>query len=184
MLKFNFIPRACWTLGYKWEVNLGSRFEIIDTGTPCNLTTLFTYNFANLSTESIIFIDKKSIYLVNRSTMTQTSSLPPFPLGNPTQSLWWYFLTSIQVSAGHILNHFFHTKPVAAKATLVSGVWCLYSTISLILSHIPSSVAAKAPLVSGVPLSLVDTLHTWPHTQPLLSSYLATSKVLLNPSSS
>jgi hypothetical protein len=150
VLKLNFIPKACWTLGYKWEVNLGSRFETIDTGTPCNLTTLFTYNFANLSTESVIFIDKKSIYLVNRSTMNQTSSLPPFPLGNPdtksmvifshfhsgisrphTQPLLSYSTSGCEGPAGFwclvlILNHFSHTQPhtIISGCEGLAGFWC------------------------------------------------------------
>ena len=44
MLNFNSIPIAFWILGHNLDMNLGSRSNIIDIGTPCNLTTSLTYN--------------------------------------------------------------------------------------------------------------------------------------------
>ena len=45
VLKFNFVPIACCKLGHNLDVNLGSRSDIIETGTPWSLITSFTYNF-------------------------------------------------------------------------------------------------------------------------------------------
>jgi hypothetical protein len=77
------VPKASCMLDHNREVNQGSQSETIDTGTPCNLTTSFIYNRANLSIESVIFIGKKRADLVNLSIITHIASLPFFPLGKP-----------------------------------------------------------------------------------------------------
>jgi len=57
-------------LGHNLDVNLGSRSDIIETGTPWSMITSSTYNFTNLSTESVIFIGKNKADFVSQSTTT------------------------------------------------------------------------------------------------------------------
>ena len=52
MLKYNRVQMASCKLDQNLDVNLGSRSETIDIGTPCNLTISSTYNWANLSNGS------------------------------------------------------------------------------------------------------------------------------------
>ena len=59
MLKCNRVSMASCKLDQNLDVNLGSRFEIIDIGTPCNLTISSTYNWANLSNESSLLTGRK-----------------------------------------------------------------------------------------------------------------------------
>jgi hypothetical protein len=58
VLRFTSVPKARCKHDHNLEVNLGSRSDTIDKGTPCSLTTSFTYNLANLSTGSVIFMGK------------------------------------------------------------------------------------------------------------------------------
>jgi len=86
---------------HKREVNLGFRSKTINMSTLCNLTISFTYNFANLLTESIISIEKKNTNLVNRSIMTQIASLPLLPLCNTNKkSLVIFFHFHSGISSG------------------------------------------------------------------------------------
>ena len=82
MLRFNFVPNVRCKLGHSLDVNLGSRSDTIDTGTPWSLTTSLMYNFASLSTKSVALIDKNKTDFVSRSTISHMASLPFFPLGN------------------------------------------------------------------------------------------------------
>ena len=85
--KFNLVPKVCCILGHKQDVNMRLRYETIDTGIPCNLTTSFTYSLTNLSTEFAIFIGKKKAYLVNLLAITQMTSLPFFLSKPDTKSI-------------------------------------------------------------------------------------------------
>jgi len=83
VLRFTSVPKARCKHGHNLEVNLGSQSDTIDMGTPCSLITSFTYNFANLSTGSVILMGKNRADLVSQSTTTHITSLPFFPFGNP-----------------------------------------------------------------------------------------------------
>jgi hypothetical protein len=118
VLRFNFVPKAYRTFGNNREVNSRSRSEKINTGTPCNLTILSIYNFANFSTESIILKGKKKCRFSQLVMMTQTASLPFSPQVTLIRSLSWCFITSTHVSV------------VIAQARSVSSVLLLPVDIS------------------------------------------------------
>nr|GFA93063.1 hypothetical protein [Tanacetum cinerariifolium] len=53
------VPKAFWNDLQKFDVNLPSRSQMIETGIPCLATILFRYNLANLSNGSFSLIGKK-----------------------------------------------------------------------------------------------------------------------------
>ena len=74
MLKCNRVPMASYKLDQNLDVNMGSRSEIIDIGTPCNLTISSTYNWANLFNESSLLTGRKCVDIVSLSTITHMAS--------------------------------------------------------------------------------------------------------------
>nr|GEV86271.1 hypothetical protein [Tanacetum cinerariifolium] len=66
----------------KFDVNLGSRSQMIETGILCLVTTSFRYSLANLSIGSVSFIGRKCADLVSRSTTTHMVSFPLWELGD------------------------------------------------------------------------------------------------------
>lgn len=110
MLKFNFILKACWILGQRWELKLGSWLDTINLGTPCNMITVFTYNLANLSNGFIVFMDRKKSRLRSQSSTTHIKSLPLFPL-------WNLIIKSIIIS-----SHFHSGIKMDCKGP--TGFWC------------------------------------------------------------
>jgi hypothetical protein len=59
VLKFSLVPIAFCNLSLNFDVNCGSRFDTMETGTPCSLTISCTYIFASLSSESVILMGEE-----------------------------------------------------------------------------------------------------------------------------
>ncbi|GJY11598.1 hypothetical protein Tco_0380907 [Tanacetum coccineum] len=58
------VPKAFWSDLQKFDVNLQSWSQMIETGIPCLVTTSFKYSLVNLSMVSFYFIDEKCADLV------------------------------------------------------------------------------------------------------------------------
>jgi len=95
VLRFTSVPKARYKSDHNLDVNLGSRSDTIDTGTPWSLITSFTYNLANLSMKYVIYMGKNKVKFVTRSTITL------LPLGNPiTKSMIMSFHFHSGISNG------------------------------------------------------------------------------------
>ena len=69
--EFNLVPKAFWKAIQNLEMNLGYQSNTMLTGTPCNLTILSMYRWANLSKDEVALIVRKCVDFVNRLTITQ-----------------------------------------------------------------------------------------------------------------
>ena len=78
----SLVPKAFCSDCQNLEVNLLSRFEIMDMGTPCSRTISLRYVLVNFSNLSVSLIGRKCADLVNLSTITQMVSSPLAVLGN------------------------------------------------------------------------------------------------------
>ena len=71
VLNSNLVPNPVCNSFQNIEMNLTSRSDTIETGTPCNRTISFKYDLASFLTGSVVFIGKKWVYLDIWSTITQ-----------------------------------------------------------------------------------------------------------------
>ena len=102
------MARAFCKLGQNHEVNLGSLSETMETGVPCSLIISLTYNWANLSNESLFLIGRKWADFVSLSTITHIVSWPlyyPLSMTNPlvaqtlfTSQLHYLWIQNLKLS--------------------------------------------------------------------------------------
>ena len=121
MLKCSRVPMASCKLDKNLDVNLGSRSETIDIGTPCNLTISSTYNWANLSNGSSFLNGRKCADFISLSTITHMASCCLQVLRSPKEKSIVTYPTSIQESEGAV--SFLWASRARPSPTGKLGIW-------------------------------------------------------------